>query len=72
MTNMNRKHLVRNMIKEGITVTAIAEALNVSRQRVYVIVRGYTAWEKQYRRHFIFGHAFHGDCPYCLEEQKKV
>ncbi len=60
------------MIKEGIKVTAIAEALNVTRQRVYVIVRGYTQREKQYRRHFIFGHAFHNDCPHCLEEQKKL
>jgi len=60
------------MMREGVKVTAIAEAFSLARQRVYVIVRGYTEREKQYRRHFVFGHEFHNNCPYCLDEQQKV
>ena len=60
------------MIKEGIKVTAIAEAFHLTRQRIYVIVRGYTEREKQYRRHFVTGHHFKKDCPYCLKEKAKV
>ena len=64
-----RKTLVKRMRGDGVKITAIAEALNISRQFMYRIIRGRTEREKQYHRHFTLGHKFQEDCPYCMEEK---
>lgn len=68
---MTRKQLVLKMLSEGIKVTAVAEALSVSRVRIYEIKRGYTLKQKVYRRH-LMGHAFKEDCLHCIQEQQYI
>ena len=59
------------MLDDGVKVVAIAEALGITRQRVYVIKRGYTPRERRYRNHFVNCHSFREDCPYCQEEKNQ-
>ena len=68
---MTRKQLVLRMLSEGVKVIAIAEALRVSRVRVYEVIRGYTLRQKEYRRH-LMGHNFKKDCTFCIREWQYV
>ncbi len=69
---MIKRELILQMIREGVKVVAISEALGVSRVRVYEVKRGYTKKQKIYRNHFINGHSFQKNCKFCLKEQQNM
>ena len=69
---ITRKVLVLRMIDEGVRITAISEALAISRVRVYEIKRGYTKRQRMYRNHFVNGHSFQEDCEFCLKEKQEL